>query len=163
VFKVEDSKMTRSEEIKKIQKLPYKIASIDQKMDMIKSVIADDNSLYKWWIPMQFFQDTRLRELVATENVRHQLSFHFNTLDMTWSCKADFVQSMVNGYADIIDVDPIVREVFGDQYPALMEQISQHKVEREEFHERLKTVSENSTMDDILAVFSQVKEDLKKN
>lgn len=154
--------MTRSEELKKIQKLPYKIASIEQKMDMIKSVIADDTSFDKWWTTMQLFQYTRLRKLVAVENVRHQLSFHFNNPDMTWSCKADVVHSMVNNYAEIIDIEFVVKEVFADKYEALTEQIKTNEVQHIEFHKRLQNMSPDSTMTDIVAVFAQVKDDFQK-
>ena len=154
--------MTIHQELKKIKSLPYKLVNASEKLEMIKAVLADDHSFFKWSDAMFMFSDSRLNKMVATELVRHQLVHSINDTTTTFGYKADMVVTIRFNYKDIIDVEPMVIEVFGDQYPALLEKITQHKTTRKEFHERLKTMNENSTMDDILAVFSKVKEDLKK-
>lgn len=155
--------MTHTKELKDIKKIPYKIANESEKLELIKSVLADDKSFDKWSEAMFIFSDSHLTKMVATELVRHQLSYSMNDASTTFGYKADMVVTIRFNYKDIIDVEKIVIDVFGDQYPSLLEQIAQHNTERNEFHDRLKTMNENSTMDDILAVFRKVKEDLKKN
>lgn len=155
--------MTIQQELKKIKSLPYKVASASKKLELIKELLANDHSFDKWSEAMFIFSDSHLTKMVATELVRHQLSYSMNDASTTFGYKADMVVTIRFSYKDIIDVEKIVIDVFGEQYPSLLEQIAQHNTERNEFHDRLKTMNENSTMDDILAVFRKVKEDLKKN
>lgn len=155
--------MTIHQELKKIKSLPYKVASSAEKLELIKAALADDHSFDKWSDAMFIFGDSRLQKMVATEDVRHQLEHSMNDASSTFGFKADMVQTIRSKYGDIIDVEPIVKQVFGEQYPSLLEQITQHNAERDELHERLKNMSPESTMDDILAVFSKIKEDMKKN
>ena len=155
--------MTIHQELKKIKSLPYKVANASEKLEMIKELLANDHSFFKWSDAMFMFSESRLKKMLATELVRHQLVYSMNDTSTTFGYKADMVNTIRFNYKDIIDVEPIVIEVFGDQYPALLEKIAQHNSVRKEFHERLKTMNENSTMEDVLAVFSKVKEDLKKD
>lgn len=155
--------MTIHQELKKIKSLPYKVASASKKLELIKELLANDHSFFKWTDAMFMFSESRLKKMLATELVRHQLVYSMNDTTTTFGYKADMVVTIRFNYKDIIDVESIVKEVFGEQYPALLEKITEHNTTRKEFHERLKTMNENSTMEDILAVFSKVKEDLKKD
>lgn len=155
--------MTIHQELKKIKSLPYKVANASEKLEMIKAILANDHSFFKWSDAMFMFSETRLKKMLATELVRHQLVYSMNDTTTTFGYKADMVVTIRFNYKDIIDVESIVKEVFGEQYPALLEKITEHNTTRKEFHERLKTMNENSTKDDILNVFREFKEDLKKD
>lgn len=155
--------MSIHQELKKIKSLPYKVANASEKLELIKVVLENDHSFFKWSDALFMFSESRLKKMLATELVRHQLVYSLNDTSTTFGYKADIVNTIRFNYKDIIDVEPIVIEVFGEQYPSLLEQITQHNAERDELHERLKNMSPESTMDDILAVFSKIKEDMKKN
>lgn len=154
--------MTLHEELKKIKSLPYKVANASKKLELIKAVLVNDNSFHKWTDAMFMFKDSRLKKMLATELVRHQLVYTMNDSSTTFSYKADMVETIKFNYQDIIDVEPMVIEVFGDQYPALLEKITQHDEMRKKLYERLKTMDENSPKADIRKVFSEFREDLKK-
>lgn len=155
--------MSIHQELKKIKSLPYKVANASEKLELIKVVLENDHSFFKWSDALFMFSESRLKKMLATELVRHQLVYSLNDTSTTFGYKADIVNTIRFNYKDIIDVEPIVIEVFGDQYPALLEKITQHNEVRKEFIEQLETMNENSTKDDILNVFNKCKEDLKKN
>lgn len=150
-------------ELARIKRLPYKVANCSAKMELISSVIADDNSFSKWDDVFHVFFDTRLKISVTSELVKHQLSHYFNDDTLSLSCKADLVATMIFNYEDLIDVKAITKEVFGDQYTVLVNQMEQHDCERKEFNNRLALMDAQSSMDDILAVFSKVQQDIKNN
>lgn len=154
--------MTLATELKKIKKIPYKVAGISEKLAMIEVLLVNDNSLHKWWTANMVFDRTRMSKSVLSCDVKYQLQYHFNTVDCTLSAKADAVSSLVANYEQFIDVDLLIKEVFGESYPTIMEQIAQNKTEQEEFQKRIQTMPANSTMTDVAAVMLQVQEDMKK-
>jgi hypothetical protein len=155
--------MSIHQELKKIKSLPYNVANASEKLELIKTVLENNHSFFKWSDAMFMFKESRLKKMVATELVRHQLSYAINDTSTTFDYKADVVRSIRFNYKDIIDVEPIVIEIFGEQYPALLEKVTEHNELRKEFLERLKTMDENSTKDEVLDVFSKFREGLKKN
>lgn len=154
--------MTLATELKKIKKIPYKVAGISEKLAMIEALLVHDNSLHKWWVANMVFDRTRMSKSVLSCDVKYQLQYHFNTVDCTLSAKADAVSSLVANYEQFVDVDFLVKEVFGDSYLAIIEQINQNKIEQEEFQKRIQTMPSTSTMTDVCAVMLQVQEDMKK-
>lgn len=155
--------MSIHQELQRIKSLPYKVVNASEKLALIKAVLANDHSFFKWSDAMFMFRESRLKQMMATELVRHQLVYSMNDTSTTLGYKADIVVTLRVDYKDIIDVETIVIEVFGEQYPALLEKITQRHSMRKELIERLKTMNKNSPKDDVLAIFSQFKEDLKKN
>lgn len=155
--------MTIHQELKKIKALPYKVANASQKLELIRAVLENDHSFVKWSDAMFMFSDTRLKTMLATELVRYQLAYCKNDTSTTFGYKADMVETIRSNYKDIIDVESIVIEIFGDQYSALLEKNTQHATMREELHKRLQTMSENSNRDDVLNVFKEFRDNLKKN
>jgi len=154
--------MTLATELKKIKKIPYKVAGISEKLAMIEALLVNENSLHKWWVANMVFDRTRMSKSVLSCDVKYQLQYHFNTVDCTLSAKADAVSSLVANYEQFVDVDFLVKEVFGDSYLAIIEQINQNKMEQEEFQKRIQTMPSTSTMTDVCAVMLQVQEDMKK-
>lgn len=154
--------MTLATELKKIKKIPYKVAGISEKLAMIEALLVNENSLHKWWVANMVFDRTRMSKSVLSCDVKYQLQYHFNTVDCTLSAKADAVSSLVANYEQFVDVDFLVKEVFGDSYLAIIEQINQNKMEQEEFQKRIQTMPTTSTMTDVCAVVLQVQEDMKK-
>ena len=154
--------MTLAAELTKIKKIPYKVAGISEKLAMIEALLVHDNSLHKWWVANIVFDRTRMSKSVLSCDVKYQLQYHFNTVDCTLSAKADAVSSLVANYEQFVDVDFLVKEVFGDSYLAIIEQINQNKMEQEEFQKRIQTMPSTSTMTDVCAVMLQVQEDMKK-
>lgn len=155
--------MTIHAELNRIKRLSYKVANSSAKMELIQSVIANDNTFSKWDDVFHVFFDTRLKLSVTSELVRHQLSHYFNDDTLSLSCKADLVATLIFNYEDWLDVKAIAQEVWGEQYTVLIDQIEQHRCEREEFNKRLAIMDAQSSMDDILSVFYQVQQDIKKN
>lgn len=154
--------MTIHQELQQIKALPYKLVNASKKLELIKAVLANDNSFHKWADAMFMFKDSRLKKLLATELVRHQLVHSMHDSSTTFGDKADLVKTLRSNYKDIIDVESIVIEVFGDQYSYLLEKITQHDEMRKKFYERLKTMNKDSPKDDIRKVFNDFREDLKK-
>lgn len=154
--------MTLATELKKIKKIPYKVAGISEKLAMIEALLVNDTSLHKWWVANMVFDRTRMSKSVLSCDVKYQIQYHFNNMDCTLSAKADAVSSLVANYEQFVDVDLLVKEVFGDLYPDIIEQIDQNKMEQEEFQKRIQTMHPNATMTDICAVMLQVQEDMKK-
>lgn len=150
-------------ELARIKRLPYKVANCSAKMELISCVIADDNSFSKWDDVFHVFFDTRLKLLVTSELVRHQLSHCFNDDTLSLSCKADLVATLIFNYEDLLDVKAIAKQVWGEQYTVLIDQMEQHHCERDEFNKRIAIMDAQSSMDDILAVYSKVQQDIKNN
>lgn len=154
--------MKLATELKKIKMIPYKVAGISEKLAMIEALLVNDNSLHKWWVANIVFDRTRMSKSVLSCDVKYQIQYHLNNVDCTLSAKADAVSSLVANYEQFVDVDLLVKEVFGDLSPAIIEQINQNKIEYEEFQKRIQTMPANSTMTDVGAVMLQVQEDMKK-
>lgn len=154
--------MTLATELKKIKKIPYKVACISEKLAMIEALLVNDTSLHKWWVANMVFDRTRMSKSVLSCDVKYQIQYHFNKVDCTLSAKADAVSSLVANYEQFVDVDLLVKEVFGDLYPDIIEQIDQNKMEQEEFQKRIQTMHPNATMTDVCAVMLQIQEDMKK-
>lgn len=154
--------MKHLRDLEKIKKLPYSVANASEKMDMIKAVISEDLSLDKWAVAVSVFENSRLKKMIAIEDVRHQLEVHFNDPDLKLRAKAQFVRSLQTSYLHILDIEFIIKEVFGDQYPDLAKQLEWNKGFNDELFKRLREMSPESSMDDVSKVYEQVEKDLQK-
>lgn len=154
--------MTLAAQLKKIKNISYKVAGISEKLVMIEELLVNEKSLHKWWVANMVFDRTRMSKSVLSCDVKYQLQYHFNTVDCTLSAKADAISSLIDNYESFVDVDSLIKEVFGDSYPTVMEQIRQNKVEQEEFQKRIQTMPPNATMTDVCALLVQVQEDMKE-
>lgn len=147
----------------KIKKIPYNVASIAEKMVMIKAALADDSSFDKWSNARIVFFDSRLKHAVAEEDVRHQLSTYVHDVKTTLSYQADMASTLIDTYSDLVDVEAVLKDVYGDKYPSLKEQMAENKQVHLQLHTRLTTMPENSTIDDIVNVLSEIRASVKKS
>lgn len=72
----------------------------------------------------------------------------------------DFVGKPVT---DKVDVELILKEVYGEKYPDLKEKMLVNEQVHLTFNQRLITMPANSTIDDIAKVFNEVKESITKS
>lgn len=118
-------------QLKHIKKIPYAIASIEEKFDMILKVLKDhpdyDESSY-WSIVYSLFSNTKLKVLVTNQLVRQKLKEYSDSKDVTLSYKADLSNIMISNYGHIIDVFSIIEEVFSDKYYELKEQMIKNQL-----------------------------------
>lgn len=157
--------MTIRAELEAIKTIPYKVAGIAEKMLMIQKLmdeIEPEDSCNKWLDVISIFANTRVQSLVFEAHVRSQLQYYLHRTDVTFSCKADIARMLTKDYQQFLDVDAIIKEIFGDQYDDLIARMSFNIAHHQEFHNRLQKMEANSTMEQIAAVFQQVEDDLQK-
>lgn len=119
--------MTITEELYQIKKIPYKVAGINEKMAMIESVIANEHPFTKWFDALTVFGDTKFSCLLAKTHVRHQIQYYANSSDVTFSFKADIAYTLLNCFRAFIDVHAIIKDVYGERYDAIVQQMKENE------------------------------------
>lgn len=152
--------MNVNQELKKIKKIPYKVATVSEKMTLIESVLDTDYPFTKWLAAVQVFSNTRLQNLVISAHVRHQLAYYANNSEVTLSYQADLAATLMDHFQDFVDVTVIMQDVYGEQYDALVSQMNENTAINQAFLSKIQGMDSGSTIAEIANAMATVQIDI---
>lgn len=116
--------MTFEEQLYSIKKKKYSEVNIEQKFAMIVKLVNEHQSTKsKWAEVFNIFANTKLHTLVAEAYVREMLEKYHNNSEVTFQYKIDMVTLVVDQFGKFVDVDSIIKDVYKEQYPKIIEGI----------------------------------------